>query len=432
MSAPAIDYNTLFARIGKWVKYINLYLAGQTSSGIRSQAAFQDIASVYTARDDLIDGVQQTFTNFQSNSAQSADTLKTYCDETLQDLQLLLNAPSNSVTTVLPILIESMVRDSQAVQKNTITSPVIAASINATNVGNGTLVAYDDTTGGIIDERSISEYVRLVCTADQFSGAKPGSEQFSITGYPASGVFGQSPSNGVLPRGNGNGSPISVSNESGLSLLTNGDFEDTSGTFPNNWTIAAGPTRVAQEATLTHPATGGTALKLAGDGTVTTVTLTQVINVTVNSTYGAGIFIRKGGTVTSGSTLTVSCGGVNLFSADPSTLTTSYALFNTFFNVPVGGPTTATFTITWTSANTAGASAVLYFDDAAVTAPIYFGYIGYVMYRGTVDFIAGDSFSSVTVNNYGGVFQTFFGRYYGVALPSSTGGGITQADALAT
>lgn len=428
----SINYTTLFTRLGKCVKWLNLFLGYQGTNilGTAPNGVADDVLSQYEARRDLVPSFESTSTGWANSIAGWNGVLKSLADTTLSDLQSALEAPGSSITTILPLLYAQMVVDSQTIQKNT----GISASVSAgTNTGTGVLLASVVNVNGINDERIFNETVKVKCISDQWSGsATAGSESFSVTGEPKL----SSPNvHGAMA--NGNGPNLSVAYA--RNMVTNGNFETfTVANTPDNWTIDAGVagTTIFQDTTGADVHTGLSALKLAGNGTATTITLHQPINTLITSSkiYCASIWLRKSGTVTSGSTLTVhvtgtSFGPFTLFNADPSTLTTSYVNYNIFFATGSTFSADAKFEITWTSANTAGASAFILIDDALLIAPQAFGNVQYVLLRGSSDFAIGDSFTVTTANGNGGVFQTAFARWYNFQLPSSASPSI--ADSLA-
>lgn len=422
MSSPnpnPVNYTVLFERIGKDVKYFNLYYAQQ--NGNIGLSAVTDILGQYSARPDLIPNIVPNFAGFVSNAQSWCQTVKGFVDATLIDLQQDLSSPSATTAAILPLMVEDMTLNSQTVQKNTIAALNISSAVLATNIGNGFLEGYTNTSTGIPNEQIISEYVVFTCTLDRFGGANAGGEQFSIQGYPSQQYYV-----GNFNRGNGSGTPISVSNEGGSNFLSNGDFEDVSGTFPNNWNISAGAPLISSNSSSGHSNTSTSCLQLSGNGSAGAISLYQNIagDVSQFSTYAAGAFIRKAGTVTSGSNLAISITGtgystVNLYSGDPSGLATSYALEQTFFNVGAVIPADLAMTISWTVANNAGSGAIVLIDDCAVVQPTLFGGVQYVLYRGTIDFSVGDSFGVLTSDNFAGIFQSFFGLVYSIQLPSS-------------
>jgi hypothetical protein len=269
----------------------------------------------------------------------------------------------------------------------------------------------------------------LTCVNDAFSGAIAGAEQFSIVGYPS-----QDPTDGSDARGSGAAS-IQVVNAA--NLVSNGNFESFTVTdTPDGWTIAAGTvtTNVKESATAY---TGVSSVELLGDGATTTITLTQAMaQLQPRTAYVFTVAYRKGGTVNTGSTLKVeltsaSVSALNklLLNGDPNGYTTSYQIAHLFFVTGAIVPADYTLQIAWTSANSAGSSAVLYFDDLVLAQPTVFGNTQYALVRGPIDFVYSDAFTVTTANNYAGLFQTFFGRFYNALLPSS--GSPSISDTLA-
>ena len=440
MSSPnpnPINYTTLFGRLGKFVKWFNLWFNYQ-NTGVGLSTAV-DIDGQFTARPDLVQTLPSTLAGFQSNVQGWNQYAKSQTDGILQDLQQSLSAPSNDTGTIVPLLVGDMILNSQTVQKNTVAALNITSGVLSTNIGTGILSGFQNTSNGIPDERIIVEYVVFNCTSDQFSGTNPGGESFSIQGYPSQSYYVAN-----YNRGNGSGTPISVANESGVSLLTNGDFDDASTLpYPNNWNVSAGASLCNLSSSVVHPATGGYSLQLSGDGSTTLFALSQNLpqgSLSTHSVFAVGFWARKGGTVTSGSNITFNVSGTNYNTTtntlDPSTLTTTFQYYKFTFALQSYIPANLNLSISWMNANAAGGSAIVYIDDAFVVAPTYFGNVGYWLTRGNVDFEAadpplatGDSFGVLTSNNFAGVFQTFFGLAYNVALPSS--GSPSISDTLA-
>lgn len=428
----AIPYSTLFGRLGRLIRWMNEFIDLQGTTLLGTDGTADDILDEYAARRDLVKNLQSSVESQASNVAGWVGTLKGVADTTLADLQTELNAPSNSAAVILPLLVADMIANAQDVQGNTISVPTVTAG--GSNIGNGSLVVSTKTIAGIDDERIIDETVVLTCTADQFSGTAEGTERFQLVGFPTT-----SP-NDYKPLGTGNGT-ISVAD--GSNRLLNGTFETfTTTDTPDSWTLGTGAvagTTIKQESTNFH--NGASALQLKGDGSTTSVTLSQTPASGVlqaSTTYAVGVWLRKAGTVSAGSTLTVRVTGtgfstVNLFNADPSTLTTSYALKTAFIHTPANLPSDIKVEIVWSAANTAGATAQVLVDDFVLATPLDFGHVQYALFGGSTGFVKGDSFEVVTANDNAGVFQTAFGRWWNIALPSHTGsGGPAISDALAT
>ncbi len=422
----SINYTTLFTRLGSIIKQTNVLITLQGTTLMGSGNGADAILSQYEARRDLVTGLQEAFTGWASAAAGWVSSLKGYSDRTLADLQGALNARSTSAATIVPLLAAQMAADAQSVKPNTITAPSVAAVSG--NTGNGVLLASKVSVAGIDDQTIISETLKAVCTSDSSRGSAAGGEQFSVTGLPTA------PAGSYLPQGNGAGPTIAVANNGGSNRLTNGDFETWSGATPGTWNIVAGSALITQETVNVHQGAG--ALNIAGDGSTPTVTLNQVMSsLTPSARYAAGAWLRIAGTFTTGSTLSIAIKGtgyttVNLYSGDPHGLTTTYALESAFFSTPELIPADFRLEISWTSANSAGAAAVVLVDDVAVAPAVNFGGVYYALFRGSIDFLAGDAFTITTASDYGGVIQSFFARFYDVALPSS--GSPTIADSLAT
>jgi hypothetical protein len=412
---------TLLGQIGKCIKWINLLIAYQNTL-LGSGTGVDEILSQYESERYLVIGIEQQWLGQASQVAGWAATLKATIDATLSNLQLDLNAPNSNVSTILPLLVDYLVANSQTVLANTISTPTVTPS--GANAGSGVLVASCNNVAGVADQRIITETVQLTCTRDRFSGAQAGGEQFSVVGYPTVNVY----SNGIL--GNGTGAPVNVADNQ--NILKNGAFTSFSGSTPNNWTVNAGAADISQELTNVH-VVGGAALKYAGDGTTTVVQVTQTIGgynaINTQTIYAVGVWLRIGGTVNTGSNLQVAVTGtgfttVNLFNADPHTLTTSYQLFNVFLPIGVSYPSNLAITVKWSSANTAGATAVVYIANIVLAKPTAFGIFGSTQltcFRGSTDFLQGDSFTLTTANPNNGVWQSAMSRLYNVQLPSTTG-----------
>src|ERR1035437_5015019 len=107
----AINYTTLFTRLGQVVKQGNLWFTYQNTLLTAGSALLDQ----YEVRRDLVTGVQE---QFQSESAQIrgwVSQLKTTADKTLSDLQAALDAPSSDVATILKLLPAQMVLDSATI-----------------------------------------------------------------------------------------------------------------------------------------------------------------------------------------------------------------------------------------------------------------------------------------------------------------------------
>lgn len=421
----SIDITTLFTRIGKFVKYINTYLTLQGTTLLGSGSGADDILDQYAARRDLVTTVQRDYDGFANNVAGWNSRLKGYSDTTLADLQTDLATSSAAMAVIVPALSAYLLANSQTVKANTVGSLTVTA--NGSNTGNGKLVAGKTNSLGADDERILNEIVTATVTTSVGAGGSSGGESISLVGYPKQSV------NSYLPQGNGS-SRLLVSDLS--NLLTGGGFESFSAGVPDGWAINNGAAgyNIRQELTNVHRGAG--ALCLRGDGAIATINISQSLtSLTAGVTYCASVWLRKAGTVSTTSTLAVRVTGTglstkNLYSADPNGLTTSYAHSYVFFTVPAAPPSDYRIEFNWSTANAAGATALIYADDAVVIRPVRFGFVQYAAFAGATNFAVGDSFTLPTTNDNGGLFQSYFNRFYGVQLPSS--GSPTIDDALAS
>lgn len=421
------DYTTLFTRIGRLVKYFNDYLTFQGTTLLGSSSGADDILDEYSSRRDLVKSLQGDYESFAGNVASFNAKLVGYATATLGDLRATLNSPSANPSTIIPLLARQMVIDSQSIDANVISTPTVATGSGG-NIGDGTLICSKKDADGQDDQRIKSEVIAVTCVSDAGTGASAGGESFSIVGYPV-----QSQSGSYKTRGSG-ATRLTVADQG--NLIDNGTFETFTGNIPDNFTLVAGTagTHVLQETVNFHRGAG--ALKLDGDGSQATVTLTYDLSDLLPSTiYAANAWVRKSGTVSAGSNLQIAVTGtgfstVNLYNADPSGLTTTYEAKNNFFATPGVVPTDLKLTITWTTANAAGASALILIDDLVLIRPAVLGHVQYAMFAGDTDFAVDDQFMVTTANDGAGVFSSWFARVYDQQLPVS--GSPTINDSLAT
>jgi hypothetical protein len=423
----AVDYTTLFTRLGTIAKAMNDNLA---LHGTTLPAQADAVLDEYEDRRDLVADLQAAYAGFRGSVAGWNATLKSYADRTLGDLQKELNAPSSGVTTILPLLVTDMIEAGETVDASAVGTP--AVSYGSANVGSGNLVVSKRAWRSVDDERILAQRVELVCVADGYAGASAGGERFSLTGYPKLNAYGSG------PRGDGVGPVLTVADAA--NVLSNGTFESfTTTDVPDGWSVDAGTaaTHTKRESSNVHR--GSYALKLDGDGSQATVTLSQALTssmVQAGEVYCLSVWLRKSGTVGAGSNLAVRVTGtgfstVSAFNADPSTLTTAFAHYTAFISVPVAVPADFKAQITWTSANAAGASADVLVDDVVLARATEFGHLRYALFAGSANFAKWDTFAVVTTNDGAGTFQAWFGRFYDALLPSDAAGGETIDDALA-
>lgn len=414
----SFSYSTWGQQVGSVGKSIYSLLATQATLFPTATLA-QNISVQYYPSPQLAPNLANQFIGFSSQAAGMVSSLLSIVNNSIGDLQSFLNSPSSSPSIILPLFAQQFVIDGQTMLQSTVGSPTIA--LGSGDVGNGTLVAVNTDWSGVIQQQILNQVVRFQCTNDQYTGATAGAEQFSTTGYP----FAQSNYAGQL--GNGNGSSLSVANNSPQQLIQNGGFDTFTTNLPNNWTLVAGTAGTNVLSTLTTHSPGALALLFQGNSSAATVTITQALSpqLQTRSKYGLGIWMRKGGgTFAGGSNLKISIyspsgamSEVNIFNADPTTLTTSYILYSGFMNVGATFATDATARINWTGAASEATTAQIFMDDMVVIPATSFGGVAYFLERGSADFLKNDFITSTTTNDNAGLWSSFFARFYSIQFP---------------
>jgi hypothetical protein len=430
----SINYTQLFSRLGTIIGQINTWLAEQTTllgtGGGSITTGVMNILAQYETRPDLTVGLESLFQGDANTVAGWESALKRYADGTITDLQQALNAPNSSVNSVLPLMVTDMVNNTQSVQKNTpsITSTTNFSGNTGTGILNSSVVAVPGqaTTN---DERILNQTVKFTCISDAFSGAVAGQEQFNIIGWPTQNIYSN------FTQGQGSGPNITVG---GRNTINNGSFSSYTGAgvFPS-WTTVTGAALISQTTSSSLIQNGVGALLFTGNGSTATATLTQAgsNSLSASTTYVFSVWLRQGtGTLASGSTFQVSLSGTGLsttylFNADPSTLTTTYALYTVFINLP-NTFSNPLVTITWTGASGVASTGTILVDNINIGAPTTYGNVQYALFAGGTNYLRGDNITVITANNNAGVIQTFFGRFYSTNLPS--GSSPTIPDSLVT
>jgi hypothetical protein len=390
------------------------------------------------------------------------DGMKVACDNAIVALRsafdryaldILRNDIGSTATATDDIvrdLRENFLIDSQDVLENVITTSAITA--DATNTGTAIFAVYDEeVTEKRDNERIQTENFVIQCTGDvRQNGRTSGNELFSIQGDH----------HGVGPNAALAGNEATTQNR-----LDNGNFEDTSGTFPNSWTITTDNTTggLSSEATLFHR--GASALKAVADGSATAFDIEQAetafVNYSTAKLQPLGVYMiscaARYATGQSG-TLTIQFAGTGYtpgstekISQAVSGLTTSYQILTAFVVMPKSIPSDMNLEVTWTGTPTA--THILYLDDITVQEATEWEDAGiyYAGVPGDVDSIAGpaqaDYYTFNTARQAVGtsLFQDFFTLVtnrnlnnpsvypdIGVALPSKSSDGsanYAEADA---
>lgn len=429
----AINYTLLFTRMGKFVKVINLFVQNQGDLLLEDDVGADDILDEFNDNRDLVKGLRARFESWALVMSSWGKTLRGFNDNVLRDLQEELNSPTSATSQILKLLIEDM-EGSQSVLENIISTPGVVAG--GANVGDGELVVDINNVDGDPDERIIVETVDLKCKSDRFSGAAAGSERFRVTGFPKPSLYTVDDL-GVAKRGNGTGGQKALTNSK--NKIVNGNFDGWSGT-PNaasGWDAVQGVfgTDINEETTnIFIP--GGSSLEFLGAASPANIEIKKdlVTVLKANTRYVGAIWLRKSvGLVGGSSTYSVELVGTGMsartiFSANPSTLTTSFVKKSIFFTTPSDMPSNMRIRILWTGSS-GHVGEFVWADELVVAEPFDFGHVKYGLFRGPIDFILDDLFTVTTSNTYAGNFQTWFGWTYDVMLPSAAAP--TIADGLA-
>jgi len=380
------------------------------------------------------------------------------------------NVFDNTVITALRRFRDVMIANSEFFK--IVETSSITYTAGAVNQGNGIIIATDlrsPSSNGIAMQELFTETINATCIL----GGNVAN--FGAATFRLQGLASLSPSNVEYPTGNslatiygGSGvgtnvtctsaSMTATANQSGMSLLSNGDFESWVTNTPTNWTIVTGSagTQITKGTTA---ARGSAALQIVGDGTTLTRLRQQISSsngapstvsaethyciacmARVSATGGTGIITvnlrdSAGTAVGSAITLKLSGGG--------PLLTATYQIYTSTFSVARGSlPTTLYLDIFSTTVVSVGKTVMI---DELIFAPmnqIYAGGPSVIAYSGTTDWNSQDSFSLDVVSNTddgasgsNGLFMKSFQRWFrteslGIFLPVDSTE--TQADSLVT
>lgn len=448
----AFDYDTsntgVFFRIGKFIKYINSRLATATTT---LPAELKAIVDPYEAADmtGQIDGVYNSFDEMQQAVTNERNTLAGYIDATLLDRDTVLEqlAVTNAnLDEVLPALIRQMGIDSESVDASTVTLGSVTAASG--NTGNGTILITKVLDGynapldggpaivqyaGLNSELCVgSETMTLDCTADNDRDGLPeGSEAFTWKGGIADVVLGWQ------TEGSGDGPSLTAAG--GVSLLSNGTFEDFTDDEPNGWDVIAGTVATHILQTTAEQYRGDSALHFDGDNTQASIKISQTIpQGQMQSRRGYFVSVRLKASAASGTgsfTLMFEGTGYTASSSEKVAISagampTSYTLYSFFVCTPATLPDDWALTIN--NAGTPGASSNVYVDDVFVVPAVYHGGVAAAVIPGSTPFAVSDRFTFTVANDAAGTIQEFFRKWYKVQLPSNGAGSETILDSLAT
>ena len=413
----AVDYTDWFTKTGSLVSEINRFVDQQAEFLLGVGVGWDDIWQHYITLEDqgAITGLRTTYDGFVNQYGGMASTLQTFVLNTIGLLQNDLLGSSASAGVMLPLISRDMISQSETVLENNVS--VGSTTPSPLNAGTGTLVldVVDDT--GQDDQRIIDQPMVWRCRSDRFTGSAAGKESFNVVGLPPPSLY-----NGVIPRGSG-----TQSMNVGKDALSNGSLNSWSNLAPIGWTVDDGiaGTHIVEETTDVWAF--DSAMAYVSDAIQATISISQLIQrkVSARTRQCAGIWMKRPATITAGSTIEVVIQGTGLVDEvvlkfDPSTnLNPVYTLYFVFFTVPADIPDDYAIHIRWTTANVALAGETILSSGVQLAAADVVNRLRAMIFRGDRDFIKGDEIDVVAVNDYAGIFQTFFGRYYDFVLPSS-------------
>lgn len=342
----------VFYRAGRLLKAINSY---NTLEVTTLPADLKNIVDPYEAAD--LTAIIATIYDFYQQQGQQAivqlrQGLAGFFDQTLQDPVTVLQPLallSNDVQTIIAAIIEQAIIDAQTFQRSTVTVGSVVAPTTPANKGNGVALVTKVLDGynapifggnanlnyrGLNSELAVpSETMLVQVVGDSMSnGLSEGAEQWQWTGGPAYQPFDWNTE--------GSGAGPGVTSAEGVSLLTDGNFENwTDSATPTNWTVDAGAARISQESSTIYR--GLYALKFAGDGSTATIQVGQSVspsNLTNRRRYCVPLWVRCSSVPASGTFIAKFTGtGYSAASVTPEVQTLQIS------GTPAGG----TFTISW-------------------------------------------------------------------------------------
>jgi len=446
----------LFTRIGRLlhVAYLTTPYAASLPAAFASinaqyETTFLSIGGAISVQANALTRVSSGVMAFASQAAQNTVIQMVRADQPSQ---------SRSLQAALLEVVRQMILQGVTVEANVIA--IIPTQLTG-SVGNGVLVTTTRRGDGLVQENSIQETLRLVCTQDAYTGtATAGRELFALAGSPdvTNSVWDYDWPTGSAASVQANAISSTQDASTSGNFLTNGDFEDWSSAVTpvlSNFTLSVGTWGTDIQRNSTNQNTGTYCVQF-NPGATNTVLYQEFGNATTGTSvspagltpYCVNLWLRKvSGTISAG-VLTVELvdgsgvvtqdeqGVNNSFTVTLSTLTTSYVAYSGNFRLSNTPPDTVRLQFR-ISTDLAGAQFVM--DDVCFAAPtlMYTGGPYFRVFSGATQFVAGDGWNLSLTNNYGGAsnlgtFQTGFARLLstpqlGILLPSATPGTVSNA-----
>jgi hypothetical protein len=445
-----LNYADLFADIGKLIKYYNLYY-----TVAQNQAGYVNAIETEFATDNqeaAISGLNPgALNNWLNNYVNRRQTLAGYAQNRMQDpasVLAFIGATNSNMSTVMPLFITQMTNDTETINRSTTSIGSVTAS--GANTGNGTIIptlTLDGQTNpgsragisfpshylyaGLSSELCISETMELICSSDSYSGnTNEGAEKFAWSGALADVAYGVD-----AVEGSGAIGTITAIHGNTGKYLNNADFETfTVANTPTNWTTTGTiGTNIFQNTTSGDFYHGLSALQLTGDGSTTTMGVSQLLKQCIpGKAYCCTVRIKSVASVSAGSLLINLTGTGYTSSANITiahgSLPTSWALYSFIAVLPANAPDNVALTIAWSGTPTSAKS--VYIDDIGFDAVNYGAGIGMIVVRGSTPFVKNDTFS-VPLTATEAVIQKYWRQTFGYMLPS-TASSPSIADSVAS
>lgn len=354
MAVSLIGNEGLFTRLGTIISEYNRVVSGY---GTALNTGINNIFNQYASGVDAIaiDSLFATRDSYRTVHGTYLSQLVTVQTTTINEqVNRDTPLPTKSLNFSLPVLIAQMINTSDSLKAPTVTNTVTAAS---SNKGDGFLVvSTTDAYGKQLDNVFAESLIATVST-DKAGGATAYSEVLSIVGQPAKSAGAYD-----WPGGSGANTSLTLTDPERTGLITDGGFENWTGTgnnTPVSWLIATGTagTQILRDGT--NKIRSNYACQIVSDGSTLT-TIRQAVVLTPNTVYafsywgklsaldGSGQFRIR---LSDGSTTLTDDAGNNLSSTKNTNgdLTTSFGKITGFFSTPRQLPTTVYLELGYTT-----------------------------------------------------------------------------------
>ncbi len=417
----------MFTVLGKYVSWffqleaINSATTPGTSKGLdRIQAELYSVMKASTALRAIYDSDSPNFRNQRAQITANQQRIRARINSVIRShVSDEISAAANlSAADLLAELKRQMQRDSEAVDRNSVTMSSISAA--ASNVSDAVVISRITDISGTTNEMVQADHHTIKVLRDsKTDGATEGSETLEWRSETADSAVTFRPLYELGTNGN---------------RITNGDFESTSSGAIVGWTKVSTTASITAVSTTDAVVFGSTGLQFSATGSAASYRIEQYFSALATSLkpgtlYALGLMV-KGDWTTGNATATVGIVGTGYsssviqFSTPPASLTRKtlwIPLPNTYPEDDLR------LVIRWSGSPAAGAH--LWGDGGAPGEPAEKDGVAVAAFPGATRLNRGsdpDRWDFTTTNDGGGIFQSYFTRYHTpgarIALPSSTSG----------